>query len=75
MEEQIMAAGETINITYVKSVRAKRLSVTIGPFKPVRVAFPVRSTLRKAQEFLESKFEWVKKTVNKMKEIELQTAI
>ena len=71
----MLSNGETINITYVKSVRARRLSVTIGPFKPIRVTFPVRVSLKKAQEFLESKLEWVKKAVKQMKEIELQTAI
>jgi len=71
----MLSNSENINITYVKSVRARRLSITIGPFKPVRVTFPVRVSLRRAQEFLESKLEWVKKTVNQMKEIEPQTAI
>ncbi len=69
-----MLSNTEINIVYVKSVRARRLSVTVGPFKPVRVTFPVRVTLRKAQEFLESKLEWVKKAVKQMKEVELQTA-
>jgi predicted metal-dependent hydrolase len=70
-----MLSNAEINITYVKSVRAKRLSVTIGAFKPIRVTFPARVSQTTAEEFLKSKMEWVKKTVNKMKEIELQTSI
>ena len=70
----MLSNGETINITYVKSVRARRLSVTVGLFKPVRVTFPARISLQKAQEFLESKLEWVKKAVEQMKKVELQTA-
>ena len=67
-----MLSNAEINITYVKSVRAKRLSVTIGPFKPVRVTFPARVSQAKAEEFLKSKMEWVTETVARMKKAEQQ---
>ncbi len=75
MEEQTPATeGSAVSVVFVKSPRARRLSITIKPFKPVRVTFPFRISLKKAREFLEAKLEWVKKTVNKMNEIEQQTA-
>ncbi len=70
----MLSNDETINITFVKSVRAKRLSVTIGPFRPVRVTVPVRVSQVRAEEFLKSKMEWVTKTVAKMKKAEQQRA-
>jgi hypothetical protein len=68
----MLSNSETINITYVKSFRARRLSVTIAPFKPVRVTFPVRVSQSRAEEFLKSKMEWVRKTVARMKKAEEQ---
>jgi predicted metal-dependent hydrolase len=67
-----MLSNAEINITYVKSFRAKRISVTIAPFKPVRVTFPVRVSQARAEEFLKSKMEWVTKTAAKMKKAEEQ---
>jgi predicted metal-dependent hydrolase len=64
--------SETINITYVKSFRAKRVSVTIRPFKPVRVTVPVRISQGTAEKFLKSKMEWVRETVGRMKKAEEQ---
>jgi len=60
-------------VVFNKSFRARRLTVSIKPFKPVRVTFPARVSQKKAQEFLESNIEWVKKAILKMKEIEKQT--
>ena len=75
MENQTLAAeGSAVSVVFVKSHRARRLSITVKPFKPVRVTFPARVLLKKAQEFLESKLEWVKKAVNSIKKIEQQTA-
>jgi predicted metal-dependent hydrolase len=60
-------------VVFNKSFRARRLTVSIKPFKPIRVTFPARVSQGKAQEFLESNIEWVKKAILKMKEIEKQT--
>ncbi len=60
-------------VVFNKSLRARRLTVSIKPFKPIRVTFPARVSQVKAQEFLQSNIEWVKKAILKMKEIESQT--
>jgi len=67
-----MLLNAEINITYVKSVRAKRVSVTIRPFKAVRVTVPVRVSQRTAEKFLKSKMEWVREMVGRMKKAEEQ---
>ena len=59
-------------ITFVKSHRAKRLSITIKPFKPVRVTVPVRVSQRKAEEFLQSNLKWIAKALAKLKKAEEQ---
>jgi len=62
------------NVVFVQSARARRLRVSIRPFKPVRVTFPPTISLKKAQEFLQSNMQWVQKTVLKMKQVEQNIA-
>jgi predicted metal-dependent hydrolase len=62
-----------IPVVFHKSFRARRLRVSIRPFKPVRVTFPARMPQEKAQEFLKSNIEWVKKAILKIKDLEKQT--
>ena len=62
-------------ITYTKSPRAKRLSIKIEPFKPVRVTIPKRTSYKTAKQFLQSNIEWVKKTISKMDKFEQEQKI
>ena len=56
---------KTINIptiglvTFAKSRRAKRLSITLKPFKPVRVAVPHTISMEKAANYLHSHLDWI----------------
>jgi len=73
MENEILISpGVTIPIVYAPSRRARRLAVSIKPFKPIRISFPARISQRKAQEFLQANLEWVKKAIAQIKEIESQ---
>jgi len=65
--------GMDVPVIFNKSYRARRLTISIKPFKPLRVTFPARVSQKKAQEFLQSNVEWVKKAIAKIKEIEQQT--
>jgi predicted metal-dependent hydrolase len=60
-------------VVFHKSFRARRLTISIKPFKPVRITFPARVSQNKAEEFFKTNIEWVKKAILKMKEIEKQT--
>lgn len=68
-----VADSKTINIDNVglvlfeRSKRAKRISISIKPFRGVRVAVPYRSSFGKAEEFVFSKKAWIKKQLDKMK--------
>jgi predicted metal-dependent hydrolase len=59
-------------VLFANSTRAKRLSVTIAPFKPVRVAVPKRVSLKKAKKFLTDNFTWAKKQIEYVRNIEKQ---
>ncbi|OHB49404.1 MAG: hypothetical protein A2Y10_19430 [Planctomycetes bacterium GWF2_41_51] len=67
------ASGLDLSVMFVKSAKARRLTISIKPFKPIRVTYPARVSQKKAQEFLESNIEWVRKAIVKIKEIEKRT--
>lgn len=54
------------------SRRAKRISLSIRPFKGVRVAVPVGVSFDKAQLFALSKADWINKHRGKMEQMELK---
>ena len=69
---------KTINVDSVgevvlaRSRRAKRASISIKPFRGVRVAVPYRSSLKKAERFLYENIDWVIKNVEQLRQIEQQ---
>jgi predicted metal-dependent hydrolase len=60
------------SVLFEKSKRAKRLNITIRPFRGVRVAVPRRVSFAKAERFVHAKGDWIRKHLAKMKEEELQ---
>ncbi|MHC4212664.1 MAG: M48 family metallopeptidase [Planctomycetota bacterium] len=55
------------------SLRAKHLSITIKPNRTVRVAIPKGVSLATAKKFLNSKIPWIKKHLNKLKQLQQNT--
>jgi hypothetical protein len=54
-------------VTFQRSSRAKRISITVRPFRGVRVAVPHRSTFKEAEAFVRSKSDWIQKHLQKIK--------
>lgn len=46
------------------------MSILIRPFKPVRVAFPQRISIKKAQKYLHKNLSWAKKNLDYIRKIE-----
>lgn len=57
-------------VLFVRSKRAKQLSISIKPFSGVRAAVPYRISFKKAEEFVCLKSDWILKHLDRMKEIE-----
>jgi predicted metal-dependent hydrolase len=53
-----------------RSRRAKHISVSVRPFKGVRVAVPLGVSFARAELFARSKAGWIKKHVDKMNQVE-----
>jgi predicted metal-dependent hydrolase len=58
------------SVLFEPSRRAKRLNVSLRPFKGVRVAVPHRTSFKTAKEFVSSKTSWIQKHLGKMKQLE-----
>ena len=62
------------SVVFARSKRAKRMSISIKPFRPVRVAFPYRVSIDKAREYLDSNIGWAKKHLANIRKIEREHA-
>jgi predicted metal-dependent hydrolase len=69
---EIEGIGE---ILFEPSRRAKRINISIKPFKGARVAVPIGVSFNKAREFVRSKKSWIKKHLEKMRQIEREHKI
>ncbi|MFC1938894.1 M48 family metallopeptidase [Chloroflexota bacterium] len=71
-----MADSRTVEINGVglvlfeRSKRAKRISISVKPFRGVRVAVPYRSSFRKAEEFVNTRKAWINRHLEKIKRYE-----
>lgn len=59
-------------VLFERSKRAKRLSISVRPFRGVRVAVPLGLSLKKAEAFAHAKSRWIRKHLDRMKRIEQQ---
>ena len=57
-------------ILFERSPRAKRINISVRPFKGVRVAVPYRVSWEKAMEFAGSRSGWIKKNLERMRQVE-----
>lgn len=53
-----------------KNKRAKRITISIEPFKGIRVTIPWRVSFKAAKEFIAEKDSWLRKNLPKIKAIE-----
>jgi predicted metal-dependent hydrolase len=58
------------SVLFAKSKRAKYLSISIRPFKGVRVAIPYGVSFEQAEEFVDSRLSWIQKHLKEVKELE-----
>jgi predicted metal-dependent hydrolase len=74
MSFQKIRIREVGEILLERSRRAKHMSLSIRPFRGVRVAVPRGQSFAAAEKFAHSKTEWIKKHLKKMGSIEKQAA-
>jgi len=63
------------DILLERSSRAKHISLSVRPFKGVRVAVPYGVSFEKAKQVAQSKTSWIQKHLDKMKQVEQEHEI
>jgi hypothetical protein len=58
------------SVLFEPSPKAQRLNVSVRPFKGVRVAVPKGVSLKKAEQFLHSKAQWIQNHMAKVRRLE-----
>ena len=66
---------DNVAVRFVKSKRAKRMSISIKPFVGVRVSVPRLTPFWMAEKFAKSRIDWVKLNLSKVKIVEDQQTI
>ncbi len=72
MSQRIETFDQIGQVVFRKSIRAKRVSLNIKPFKSVTVSIPLRVSYSTARKFFTANLDWVHKTVQNMRHIEQQ---
>ena len=57
-------------VLFERSKRARHVNISVKPFRGVRVAVPDRVSFSKAEAFVRTKIDWIKKQSEKMKQYE-----
>jgi predicted metal-dependent hydrolase len=63
------------SIHFLKSQRAKHISITIKPFKGVRVSVPIRVSFAEAEYVVKNKIDWIQKHQQKIRKAEEKRTI
>jgi hypothetical protein len=75
-----MADSNTIDIVGVgpvlfeRSKRARHINISVKPFTGIRVAVPDGLSFKKAEEFVNTKTDWIQKHLGRMKQYEENNA-
>ena len=57
-------------VLFERSRRARHLTISVRPYRGVRVAIPDGLSFKKAEEFVHSRTDWIKKHLSRMKRLE-----
>jgi predicted metal-dependent hydrolase len=70
MRSKIIEIDSVDQVLFERSKRAKYINISVKPFRGVRVAVPYGVSFNKAKQFAQSKRNWIKKHLDKMKLVE-----
>ena len=75
MKSKTVELNKVGTVLLERSSRAKRISVSVRPFKGVRVAVPHGVSFEAAQSFAQSKASWISKHLVRTERLELQSKL
>ena len=75
MSSKQIQIADVGSIQFIKSRRAKHISITIKPFKEVRVSVPMQASYAEAENVVRKKVDWIKKHQVKIKSAEQKRTV
>ena len=75
MSSKQIQIADVGSIQLIKSRRAKHISITIKPFKEVRVSVPIQVSFAEAENVVRKKVDWIKKHQLKIKSAEQKRTV
>jgi len=69
-KSKIIKIDRVGQILFERSNRARHINISVKPSKGIRVAVPSGVSFDKAKQFAQSKRNWIKKHLDKMKQVE-----
>jgi hypothetical protein len=75
MSSKQMQIADVGRIQFIKSRRAKHISITIKPFREVRVSVPMQVSFAEAENVVRKKVDWIKKHQTKIKSAEQKRTV
>ncbi len=57
-------------VLFKKSNQARRLRITVKPFKIIQITVPIYVSFQRAEEFLHSKENWIRQNLKKVRNVE-----
>lgn len=73
--EKIIYHPKIGDVRYIKSTRAKRISIAVRLLKGVVVTVPNHTSYADAEHFVDSKCEWILKSKKKIEQVEQQQTV
>ena len=70
VKEKIIEIKDIGPVLFVSSSRAKRLNISIRPYRGVRVAVPKEMGLKEAKKMVQAKISWIAESMQKIKAFE-----
>lgn len=62
-------------VVFIRSSHAKRINISMKPFKPLRVTVPMFVSYSRAEEFIREKENWIIKNLEKIQRLEEQLTV
>lgn len=62
-------------VNFVKTSRARKISITLKPFKPIRISYPYTISFKYVLGVFEKREEWIAKSFSKIKSIEKEQTV
>ena len=75
MSSKKIQISEVGTVQFVKSRRAKHISISIKPFKEVRVSIPMQVSFAEAEYVVKNKIDWIQKHQERIKRAEEKRTI